>query len=81
VKFLLNLPLDTDPREVLVTGLIVLICIGIVGFMSVLERRPRRSLNPRLIPTTPVLLIAGFIGLLALVHLVNLYGIVTGRPN
>jgi hypothetical protein len=32
-----------------------------------------------MIPTTPALMVFGFIALLALVHLVNLYGIKTGR--
>jgi bacteriorhodopsin len=44
-----------------------------------LERRPRAKLEPRLIPTTPLILIFAFIGLLALVHLANLYGIHTGN--
>ena len=53
--------------------------VFVVGFMSWLERRPRKSLTPRMIPTTPVLILFGFIALLALVHLANLYGIHTGR--
>lgn len=51
---------------------------GIVR-MIVLEKRPRTDLNPRLIPTTPVLIICGFIALLALVHLLNLAGLHTGK--
>jgi len=50
--------------------------IGVIGW---LERRPRTSLTPRLIPTTPILLVFAFIGLLALVHLANMYGIHTGN--
>ncbi|MCA3555003.1 hypothetical protein [Aestuariivirga sp.] len=65
--------------EFAVTLAIFLACAAVVGFLAWLERRPRKSLTPRLIPTTPVLLIFGFIGLLALVHLANLYGIQTGR--
>jgi hypothetical protein len=76
-----TLPPDTDPAEFLVTGLIVLASFAVVGVMVWLERRPRQSLDPRLVPTTPLLLVFGFIGLLDFVHLVNLYGIVTGRPN
>lgn len=49
------------------------------GAMVFLEKRPRRSLNPRLIPTTPILIAAGFITVLAVVHLVNLLGVHTGR--
>ena len=65
--------------EFLITLGVFLVCAGIVGFLSYLERRPRKSLTPRLIPTTPVLLIFGFIAILALVHLLNLYGVNTGR--
>lgn len=65
--------------EFAITLAIFLVSAAIVGFIAWLERRPRDKLMPRLIPTTPVLLIFGFIGLLALVHLANLYGIHTGR--
>jgi len=68
--------------EFLLTLGVFLTCAGIVGYLAWLERRPRKSLSPRLIPTTPVLLIFGFIGLLSLVHLLNMYGIHTGnRPR
>lgn len=76
-----QLPIDTDPTEFAITAAIMLGSFFVVGYMSWLERRPRDLLKPRLLPTTPILLLSGFIGLLALVHLVNLYGIVTGRPN
>lgn len=66
--------------EFAVTFAVFFACAAIVGVLAWLERRPRKSLTPRLIPTTPVLLIFGFIGLLSLVHLLNLYGIHTGRP-
>jgi uncharacterized iron-regulated membrane protein len=58
---------------------VFLLSAAAIGFLSWLERRPRTSLNPRLIPTTPVIIVFGFIALLALVHLANLYGIHTGR--
>jgi bacteriorhodopsin len=50
-----------------------------VGFLSWLEKQPRKRLEPRLIPTTPLIILCAFIALLALVHLANLYGIKTGR--
>jgi uncharacterized iron-regulated membrane protein len=68
-----------NPVELWVTFGIFLACGSVVGLMAWLERRPRQGFNPRLIPTTPVLLVFGFLGLLALVHLLNLYGIHTGR--
>lgn len=65
--------------EFAITIAIFIACAAIVGVLAWLERRPRKTLTPRLIPTTPLLLLFGFIGLLALVHLANLYGIHTGR--
>ena len=68
--------------EFVITLAIFLVSASVIGYMSWLERRPRKSLSPRLIPTTPVILVFGFVGLLALVHLANLYGIQTGnRPR
>jgi hypothetical protein len=52
---------------------------GIVGLMVWLERRPRKSLDPNLIPTTPFMFLGAFVSLVAVIHLVNLYGIHTGR--
>lgn len=69
----------TSNYEFLITLAIFLAAGGVVGYVSWLERRPRKSLTPRLLPTTPVILIFGFIAILALVHLANLYGIHTGR--
>jgi uncharacterized iron-regulated membrane protein len=69
----------SDEFELWMTVAILLACLAAIGTLSWLERRPRTSLTPRLLPTTPLLLAAGFIGLLALVHLVNIFGIHTGR--
>jgi hypothetical protein len=52
---------------------------SLIAVLVRMERRPRETLEPRLIPTTPLIIIFAFIGLLALVHLANLYGIHTGR--
>lgn len=68
-----------DSTEFWVTAGIFLVSAAVIALLSWLERRPRTRLEPRLIPTTPVILIFAFIGLLALVHLANLYGIHTGR--
>lgn len=69
----------TSNIEFMITLAIFLASAGVVGYVSWLERRPRKNLTPRLFPTTPVILIFGFIGLLALVHLANMYGIHTGN--
>lgn len=61
------------------TGFVLAAAILVAARMVVIEKRPRTDLNPRLIPTTPVLIVSGFVALLALVHLMNLAGIHTGR--
>ncbi len=70
---------SVDPFQLWLTIAVLLASVAVVGYLSWLERRPRTSLAPRMIPTTPVLMLFGFIALLALVHLVNLYGVHTGR--
>ncbi len=52
---------------------------GLAGLAAYLERRPRKSLEPRLIPTTPLMFAGILVALLALIHMVNLMGIRTGR--
>ncbi|WP_119392003.1 hypothetical protein [Taklimakanibacter lacteus] len=61
------------------TAFVFLAALLVVARMVIIEKRPRTDLNPRLIPTTPVLIASGFVALLALIHLVNLIGIHTGR--
>jgi hypothetical protein len=63
------------------TLIVLLIALMVVVGMIILEKRPRHDINPRLLPTTPILIASGFIALLALVHLVNLAGVHTGRLN
>lgn len=63
------------------TALVFLGALLVVARMVIIEKRPRTDLNPRLIPTTPVLIASGFVALLALIHLVNLIGIHTGRTH
>lgn len=52
---------------------------GLVAIMAWLEKRPRKSLDPRLVPTTPLMFLGAFICLIAVIHIVNSYGIQTGR--
>ena len=65
--------------EFLVTFVIFLVGIAVVVWMALLERKPKESLSPRLLPTTPIMMAAGFVTLLALIHMVNLLGVHTGR--
>ena len=65
--------------NVWITLAVFLVSGSLIAVLVRMERRPRETLEPRLIPTTPLIIIFAFIGLLALVHLANLYGIHTGR--
>lgn len=51
----------------------------LVAVMAWLERRPRKSLNPRMVPTTPLMFLGAFICLIAVIHIVNSFGIHTGK--
>jgi hypothetical protein len=73
------MPPDLDQTELWMTLAALALGAGLAAAMAILERRPRRSLHPRLVPTTPLLFVGTVIGLLALVHLLNFWGIHTGR--
>ena len=53
--------------------------LALVAVMVWIEKHPRKTLNPRLMPTTPLMFIGAFICLVAVVHIVNTLGIHTGR--
>jgi amino acid transporter len=53
--------------------------LALVAIMVWIEKRPRKSLDPQLVPTTPLMFVGAFICLIALIHIVNIYGIHTGR--
>jgi amino acid transporter len=73
------MPPDLDPVELWMTLAALLGGGALVAAMAILERRPRKGLTPHLLPTTPLLFVGVVVGLLALVHLLNLWGIHTGR--
>jgi hypothetical protein len=50
----------------------------VAGLAVWLERRPRDTFKPLLVPTTPMLFAGLLILVLAAVHLLNLYGVKTG---
>ncbi len=52
---------------------------AIVGLMTWIEKRPKTKLEPRLFPTTFVMLIAGLVSLMALFHMVDLLKPVAGH--
>ena len=49
--------------------------VGLMAAMAWLERRPRESFDVRLVPTTALLFTGALIAILAVVHLLRLYGI------
>jgi hypothetical protein len=55
------------------------LCVGLVAVMVCIEKRPRKSLEPNLVPTTPLMFLGAFICLVAVVHIVNSFGIHTGK--
>jgi amino acid transporter len=63
----------------LITLAVALAAGAIFAGAAWLERRPRQDLKPGLVPPIPVMLVAGVVALLAIVHLINLLGIQTGR--
>jgi hypothetical protein len=56
----------------MVTTAVFLTAAGSFAGLALKDRRPRDSLNPSLVPTTPLMLVAGIIALLSLVVLLNL---------
>jgi hypothetical protein len=73
------MPENLLTNEFITTFFILAASLGAAAWTVWLDKRPRDSLNPHLVPTTAILMVAGFVALLALVHLVNLVGIQTGR--
>ena len=73
------MPTDLSPAELWLTVAALILGEAMVGLMAWLEHRPRQTLAPRLVPTTLLLFAGTGLALLALVHLVNLMGIHTGR--
>jgi hypothetical protein len=63
----------------IITLAVFLTSAGVIGLVAWKDRRPRDSLSPSLIPTLPVMMFSGIVALLAMVHLVNLLGLHTGR--
>jgi hypothetical protein len=68
----------TEP-EILITIAIFVGGLALAGWMIMLEKRPTDLTKQRLAPTTPLMFLGVFISLLALVHILNLYGVKTGR--
>lgn len=67
-----------DAEHLITWGALGLGCL-LVAATAYLERRPRASLDARLVPTTPLMFAGVLIAILALVHLMTLLGYKTGQ--
>jgi hypothetical protein len=66
----------------LTTTLAVLaVSAALFAYGSWRAAQPADPLKPRMIPWRPVIIITGVLGLLMVVHLVNLAGVETGPDN
>jgi hypothetical protein len=65
--------------ELSITISVLCAAVFIIGLIAYKERKPNTSLSPRLFPAIPAMFVSGIVALYALVHLLNLYGIQTGR--
>ena len=65
----------TLSTETIVTALALVFGLGLTAYAAISERRPRKSLNPRLIPTTPLMFVGVIIALLALLHFATIAGV------
>jgi hypothetical protein len=61
--------------EIFMTGAALIGGFALSAAMVWLERRPRRGLEPRLIPTTPFLFAGILLVILAAVHTLTLLGV------
>jgi hypothetical protein len=59
----------------IVTGLVLLGAVGSFAGLAIKDRRPRESFDPSLIPTIPLMLLAGLVAMVAFVILLNLPGV------
>ncbi len=71
--------INQDITELSITFVCLALGIIVVGWMTLMERRPKKSFEPHLVPTTLFMFAGAFVSLIAVVHLVNLFGGHTGR--
>jgi hypothetical protein len=56
----------------IIIGLVFLGAVGSFAGLAIKDRRPRESFDPSLIPTIPLMLLAGLVAMVAFVILLNL---------
>ncbi|MBU6372233.1 MAG: hypothetical protein KJS97_05840 [Alphaproteobacteria bacterium] len=75
------MPIPFEPSLDLIITLSAIALLGaLFAFASHRAAQPADPLNPRLVPWRPIIVISGFATLVAIVHLLNLAGVETGRP-
>lgn len=65
--------------EIYLTAAVFVLALAFAGVMAWVERRPRTAMNPRLIPTTALMLAAILLAVLAGSHLLSIWGVQHGR--
>ncbi len=73
------MPAHLDATEFWITIAALVAGVALFAGMAILERRPRKDIMPRLVPTTPLMFVGALTAILAVVHLLNGFGIHTGR--
>ena len=61
--------------ETIITAIAFVAGAALIAYAAIAERRPRKSLNPRLIPTTPLMFIGVVIVLLSVLHFLTIAGV------
>jgi len=61
--------------ETIITAVAFVVGLALLTYAAIAERRPRTSLNPRLIPTTPLMFIGVVMVLLSLLHFATIAGV------
>ena len=64
-----------DIMELVLTIFALVAGVALVTYASWMERRPRTSMSPPLIPSTPLMFAGAIIAILAVAHLLTLNGI------
>jgi hypothetical protein len=65
--------------ETWVTLAVLVAASAVVGLMAWIEKKPKTELQPRLLPTTLIMIIFGITSLMALFHLVDVLKSAAGQ--
>jgi amino acid transporter len=65
--------------DLMITLAVVFGGVGAYVLISRHASRPADPMRPRMLPWRPIMILVGFLVLVAVIHLVNLMGVETGR--